>query len=254
MEIQKIIDIVRETDKIFFDNKLRGDVKEKAKFDYVTRADTGISEYLHKRLDEEFPEIGFMSEEEKVSDFYGKDFWILDPIDGTTNFMHGIEPSAVSLGLCSDGEMIAGVIYIPYKNEIYSAVKGEGAFLNGKPIKVSENLKLENSLAAIELNAYFKNDVESAMNHMRKIYLNCQDVRVYGCAAGALAYVACGKLDAFLGRYLKPWDYAAGLVIISEAGGKVGDLNGKIKIQALNRHIIASNSFVYNELENLLKG
>ena len=254
MDIKKLINIVRETDKIFFDDKLRSDVKEKGHHDYVTRADIGISDYLHKRLSEEFPDIGFMSEEEQLANLSDGDFWILDPIDGTTNFMHQIEPSAVSLGLCSGGEIVAGVIYIPYKNEIYFAEKGKGAFLNDKPIQVSENKKLENSLGAIELNAYFKNDAESAMNHMRKIYLNCQDVRVYGCAAGALAYVACGKLDAFLGRYLKPWDYAAGLVIIKEAGGRVGDLSGKIEIHTLNRHIIATNGFVFDEFEKLLTG
>ena len=254
MNLQKLIAIIKETDKIFFDDKLRGDFREKGKFDYVTRADICISEYLHNRLGEEFPEIGFMSEEEKNSDLSGGAFWILDPIDGTTNFMHQMEPSAVSLGLCSDGEIVAGIIYIPYKNEIYSAEKGKGAFLNGEPIKVSKSSTLSNSLGAMELNAYFKNDAEAALDQLRKIYLSCQDVRVYGCAAGALAYVACGKLDAFLGRYLKPWDYAAGLVIVNEAGGKVGDLSGRIEIETLNRHIIASNGLVYDELKKLLKG
>lgn len=253
MDIEKLVNIVRETDKIFFDEKLRGDVKEKGQFDFVTRADIGISDYLHARLKDEFPQIGFMSEEEKVSDLANGEFWILDPIDGTTNFMHQIDPSAVSLGLCSAGEIVAGVIYIPSKNEMFSATKGKGAFLNGKPIKVSENSNLLNSLAAIELNVYFKNDVDSAMDHARKIYLNCQDVRVYGCAAASIAYVACGKLDVFLGRYLKPWDYAAGLCIVKEAGGRVGDLSGKIDIQTLNRHILATNGFVYNEFEKLIK-
>lgn len=252
MNIEDVIKIVRETDKIFFDNNLRSDVSQKGRFDYVTRADIEISKYLHHRLKEEFPDIGFMSEEEKITE-KNKDFWILDPIDGTTNFMHQLCLSAVSLGLCLGGEMTAGIIYIPYANELFWAEKGKGAYLNGKRIKCSSNAKLDDCLGALELNAYFKNDCRSALNHSEKIYTCCQDIRTFGSAAVDLAYIACGRVDVFLGRYLKPWDYAAGIVIVNEAGGRISGLDKKININELNQHIVATNSEVYEEFLNLIK-
>ncbi len=252
MDIKKIISIVQETDKIFFDNALRKDVREKGQSDYVTGADTGISDYLHNRLKEEFPEIGFKSEEEKSFEWC-HDYWILDPIDGTTNFVHEFEQSAVSLGFCSGGEIKAGVIYVPYKNEIFYAEKGKGAFLNGKQIRCSKNIHLADCLSEIELNAYFKHECDEAMEYIRKIYLNCQDVRVIGSAAVALAYVACGKFDIFLGRYLKPWDFAAGQIIVTEAGGKVSTIDGNTDVDVLNQHIVATNGLVHKEFTELLR-
>lgn len=251
MDLQKVIEIVRETDKIFFDNKLRENVREKGKYDYVTAADTGISEYLHRRLKEEFPNVGFKSEEEKIFENC-REYWILDPIDGTTNFMHRIGQSAVSLGFCSGGELQAGIIYVPYTKEFFWAEKGRGAFLNGKPIHCSKNARLCDCLGEIEPNAYFKNECDEAIEQIRKIYLSCQDVRVIGSAAVGLAYVACGKLDVFLGRYLKPWDFAAGYVIVSEAGGQVTTPDGQADINVVNQHIVATNRYVHKEFLRLL--
>ncbi|MBR6524072.1 MAG: inositol monophosphatase [Clostridia bacterium] len=251
MDIKKVIEIVRETDKIFFDDELRGDVREKGKYDYVTAADTGISEYLHRRLKEEFPETGFKSEEEKTFENC-RDYWILDPIDGTTNFMHQINQCAVSLGLCSDGELEAGIVYVPYTKELFWAEKGKGAFLNGIAINCSKHDKLSDCLGAIELNAYFKNECDQALEQAKKIYLRCQDVRVIGCAAVGLCYVACGKLDVFLGRRLKPWDFAAGYVIVNEAGGNVTTPDGKVDAGILNQHIVATNGLVHNEFLSLI--
>ena len=252
MNIKDIIEIVLETDKIFFDEKLRSDVSEKGKFDYVTRADIEISHYLHKRLKERFPEVGFFSEEEKIFE-KGKKYFILDPIDGTTNFMHGLSLSALSLGYCDDGEILAGVIYIPYTKELFWAEKGKGAYLNGKQIKCSRHSKLSECLGILELNAYFKDDYKSALSHSKKIYLNCQDIRTFGSVAVDLAYLASGRADVFLGRYLKPWDFAAGMIILSEAGGKLSGLNKKADINELNQHIIASNTNVYDEFLKLFE-
>lgn len=254
MDFEKVINIIKETDIIFFDNNLRNDYKEKGKADFVTRADIEISNFLHHRLGEEFPDVGFLSEEEEQRNILNNDYWILDPIDGTTNFMNQISLSAISLGYCSGGVITAGVIYIPYANELFYAQMGKGAFLNGKPIKCGAKTVLADCLGLMEFNAYFKNDSESALDHAAKIYLQCQDIRTFGSAAVELAYIACGRADVFLGRYLKPWDYAAGVAIVSEAGGKVGDLEGELHITELNRHIIASNSLVYDDFANLIKG
>ena len=254
MQMNRLLEIIRETDAIFFDDVLRMDVKEKGDADFVTRADIEISNYLHRRLAEEFPEVGFLSEEETMAVDVTGDYWILDPIDGTTNFMHGLALSAVSLGYCSGGEVTAGVIYIPYAKELYWAEKGKGAFCNGEPIACSKHTKLSDCLGLYEFNAYFKNEKDAALAYAEKIYLACQDIRTLGSAAVELAYVACGKADVFFGRYLKPWDYAAGLAIIREAGGSLSEPDGTLHIAQRNRNIIATNGAVHEAFAALIRG
>lgn len=253
MDMEQLIKIVQETERFFFDDNLRGDVKAKGESDFVTRADIETSEYLQKRLSEEFPHIGFMSEEEEGFVDNGQPYWILDPIDGTTNFMHGIGICALSLGLCEKGEITAGVIWLPYLRELFWAQKGEGAYLNGERIFCSKNDSLSESLTLYEFNPYFKEDAASAMEYAEKLYTECQDMRCFGSAAVELAYVACGRAEAFLGRYLKPWDIAAGVILIREAGGRIGDIEGELRLTEMNRHIIAANSFVYDDFWRLLK-
>ncbi|MBQ7346399.1 MAG: inositol monophosphatase [Clostridia bacterium] len=253
MNMEQLIKIVKETDSIFFDEQLRADVTKKGDADFVTRADYEISEYLHRRLTETFPDIGFISEEGDTAIDETKDYWILDPIDGTTNFMHGLSFCAVSLGLYSGGDVVAGVIYIPYTEELFWAEKGKGAYLNGKPIRCSKNKHLSDCIGILEFNPYFKNDCRAAMDHALKIYSSCQDIRTFGSAAVELAYIACGQADVFLGRYLKPWDYAAGLCMIKEAGGVMTNLDGEVHIGKLNEHMVASNAAVYEEFCALIK-
>ncbi len=252
MDFEKVIKIVEETDKIFFNDDLRNDVSQKGDADFVTKADIAISDYLHKRLKEEFPNIGFMSEEEET-ECTENEFWILDPIDGTTNFMHELGLSAVSLGYCSDGEIPGGIVYIPYTKQLFHAYKGKGAYLNGEKIYCSKKSKLSDCLAEIELNPYFKNEKDEAFLMADKLFSGCQDLRVLGSAAISLAYIACGKLDVFFGRYLKPWDYAAAKIIIEEAGGRLGGLFGEANINELKQHIVASNRLVFDEVRELLK-
>lgn len=252
MNIDKIIKTVKETDKIFFDEKLRQNVSKKGEFDFVTEADKNISLFLHKRLREEFPDIGFMSEEEKADIEKCDRYWILDPIDGTTNFMRNIPLCGISLALCENGIINYGVIYIPYLNEIYYAKRGEGAFLNGEKIKCSKAERLHDCLALYEFNAYFKNTSDEATDYAKKLYTLCQDIRTFGSAAAEMAFVACGRADVFIGRNLKPWDYAAGIVIIEEAGGMVTAVDGDIDIKVLNRNIAATNKMVHKRFLNML--
>lgn len=253
MNMQKLLKIVQETDRIFFDDALRGDVRQKGDADFVTQADISISTYLHKRLATEFPHIGFVSEEEEAAQCTSPAYWILDPIDGTTNFMYGINLCAVSLALCENGEITAGIIYVPYTKELFWAQKGEGAYLNGTRIFCSNAAPLNNCLSAFELNPYYKSEYRAALAHTEKLYRNCRDVRVFGCAAVSCAYVACGRTDVFFGRYLKPWDYAAGVILVQEAGGRVSDLNGTLNITAPRQHIVATNNAVFEEYRALLQ-
>ncbi len=253
MNIDRVIEIVKETDSIFFDDALRHDVKEKGEADYVTRADIGISEYLSKRLSEEYPAIGFISEEADTDIDESRDYWILDPIDGTTNFMHGLSFCGVSLGLYSGGQLTAGIIYIPYTGELFHAERGKGAYLNGERIYCSKNTALRDCVGFYEFNAYFKNECDTAMEYARKIYTRCQDLRCLGSTAVELAYVACGRADVFFGRYLKPWDYAAAAVLIAEAGGRLDRVDGDFCISQLNVNIAAANSLVFDEFIALVK-
>lgn len=252
MDREQLIKIVYETDSIFFNSAYRADVKEKGKADYVTRADIEISEFLHRRLREEFPKISFMSEEGDTTIDDKGDFFVLDPIDGTTNFMHGLPMCGVSLAYWSCGEPKIGVIYIPYTKEMFSAESGKGAYLNGERIFCSENAKLSDCVGMFEYNAYFKDKLEEAKTLAAKIYTHCQDIRCLGSAAFEMAYVACGRADVCFGRYLKPWDFAAGAVIIKEAGGIVSGLDGKLTLSKPSQHIVAANGAVYREFLELM--
>lgn len=252
IDLQKVIDIVKQTDSMFFNENLRGDVTVKGDCDFVTKADLDISDFLKNKLKEQYPEIGFISEEEKMAVEEGKSYWILDPIDGTTNFMHAMTICGVSLALYQEGEIKLGVIYAPYTNELFWAQKGGGAYLNGNKIACSQNKTIGQSLAALEYNAYYKEEYKSAFLQAYRIYNNFQDIRTLGSATMELAYVACGRLDAFLGRFLKPWDYAAAWLLIVEAGGKLGDLSGEISLFKLNRCIVATNAYIYEDFVRLL--
>ena len=252
MNIDQLLKIIKETDKIFFEEKLRFDVTKKGDADFATRADYEISDYLHRRLREEFPDVGFISEEGDADIDPQRDYWILDPIDGTTNFMHGWSLCCVSLGLYSGGDFTLGIIYVPYTKEFFWAEKGKGAYLNGERIQCSKTDRLCDSLALFEFNPYFKNDYRAAMDHATRLYAGCQDFRTLGCAALELAYVACGKADAFLGRYLKPWDYAAGVCIVREAGGTVGSTDGALSVDRKKQHIVAANALVYKDFLKLI--
>lgn len=252
MNIESIISIIKETDAIFFDDALRLDVRQKGDSDFVTRADIEVSEYLRKRLREAFPEVGFISEEDEWQGRRSGDFWILDPIDGTTNFMHALPFCCISLALLDGGEITKGVIYSPYTDELFSAEKGKGAYLNGKRIAVSESSTLRDSVGLFEFNAYYKNETDQALDHARRIYTACQDIRTLGSAALEFAYIACGRADVYLGRYLKPWDFAAGMLLVTEAGGRVGGLCKEIDLFEHHQHVVSANFRVFDEFKSLL--
>lgn len=252
MNIEKIKQIVLGCGNYLFDTVLKNDVTKKGDSDYVTKADVAVQNYLFEALKNEFPHIGFLSEEGIKNTEYSE-YWILDPIDGTTNFMHELKMSAVSLGLCSNGEIVMGIIYNPFSNELFWAEKGKGAYLNDEKIECSKHTSLNDCLGLYEFNAYKKNECEEALLYAKKIYLSCQDLRTFGSAALELAYVACGRADVFFGRYLKPWDYAAAVIIISEAGGRIADLDGNLDMTVFEQHIVATNGVVHNEFAELLK-
>lgn len=239
---EKLTEILRETRKLVLNEKEASQVTEKGRADYVTQVDFHVQEFVRGRLEEAWPDIQFMGEEKDNSSLdFGGSVWILDPVDGTTNLIHGFMHSAVSLGLCERGEVVCGAIYQPYTDEMFYATKGEGAWLNGKRIHVSDAPSMEDSLIAIGTTPYEREYADQNFALFKKIFLDCQDIRRIGSAAIELAYVACGRLDAFFEQNLKPWDFAAGTILIEEAGGTVTDFEGKRPVPWKNGSIIGSN-------------
>ena len=212
--------LIRQAGEIARSQALAAQVHVKGRSDFVTDADLAVSAFLEKELPKLAPGSRVLSEENAhdVDTRQGKVF-IIDPIDGTTNFMCGYDHSAVSVGLLLDGTPIYGGIYDPYRDEYYSAVKGKGATRNGFPIRVSER-PVTRGIVAIGSAPYRKDTLSETMLSMTAdLFRTFADFRRSGSAALDICHVASGQLDAFCEPILSPWDYAAGSVILSEAGG-----------------------------------
>lgn len=194
--------------------------------DLVSYVDKTAEEIIVKELAIIFPEAGFIVEENTLSG--KKDYnWIVDPLDGTTNFIHGIPCYAVSIALEHKGEILAGVVYEVSRDECFYAEKGKGAFLNGLAIKVSERASLSESLIATGFPIYNFSRIDSYLSTLKHFMQHTHGVRRIGAAAADLCYLACGRVDAFFEYNLNPWDVAAGALIVKEAGGKVYDFSGE---------------------------
>ena len=195
---------------------------------FVTAYDVKVQEFLKSRLGELYPDAHFFAEEDGESrrQLESGYTFIIDPIDGTTNFMCGYNTSAVSVALLLDGQPIFGGILDPYRDEFFSAVKGQGAFCNGKPIRVS-NRPTARGIVGIGAAPYNKDTLAPSMISMTgELFLKFADFRRSGSAALDICHVACGRLDAFCEPRLSPWDFAAGLVILGEAGGLASNFAG----------------------------
>ncbi len=177
-------------------------------------------------------------------------YWILDPVDGTTNLMHDYQHSVVSLALCRGKEIVWGIVYDPFHDELFSAVKGEGSFLNGKPIHVSSAQKLPETI--IGVGTAKRELAEENFARFLKVYENSQYIRRLGSAALELAYTACGRQGGYFEVYLNPWDYAAGMLLVQEAGGKVTDWKGNALDPAQGSQVCGTNGQVHEELLKLL--
>ena len=210
-------------------------VKKKGPKDFVTKTDKRVEKILIEELEKSKKSYSFITEESGIIKKSDPDnFWIIDPIDGTTNFLHGIPHFAISVALKSKNEIIAGIIFDPIKNEIFYAEKNAGSFFNNRRIRVSKKIDLEDCLFATN----HEGAVRSKLN-----------LRFTGCAALDLAYVASGRFDGYFHNKINIWDVAAGVLIIKEAGGKVNDIN---EFDINNINIRASNNNIHNKmLENL---
>ncbi|MCO5230944.1 MAG: inositol monophosphatase [Chitinophagales bacterium] len=192
----------------------------------VSYVDTNSETIIIERLRELLPESSFLAEESSAGLENTEYVWIIDPLDGTTNFLHQIPIFAVSIALQYRGEIILGVVYEVNQKECFHAVKGQGAFLNGSPISV-KNLELQDGLIATGFPYYDFSKTEAYLKVLENLMLHTRGVRRLGAAAVDLAYVACGRYNAFFEYSLAPWDVAAGALIVREAGGQVSDFLGE---------------------------
>ncbi len=246
----KIIELVKSAKKIVFDRKLQQEIEMKGAADFVTAVDTGISEYIKSELRKLTADYGFFSEEEEGS--LSDPCWILDPIDGTTNLVYGYGLSSIALGLYSGGEIVFGVVYNPFTDECFSAVKGEGAFYNGQKIHVSERLFAE-SIIEFGAGSTKKHLADENFELGKRIFKEVIDLRRICSSALSICYIAQGRIDGYFEKVLKPWDIAAAHLILSEAGGRMTDYDGREIDFSAPTSVIAGNRDTYKELTNIIQ-
>ena len=228
-------------------------VSTKGPGDFVTSADKRTEKIIIQELQKAHPDYGIITEESgSINKENKNNRWIIDPIDGTTNFLNGIPQFAISIGYEEDSEIKCGIIFDPIKNEMFCAEKGNGAYLNNSRIRVSNKKKLKDALLVTggpRQSSKIKKEIFSEFIKVSDSILS--PVRKFGSAALDMAYVACGRFDGYWQRELSYWDVAAGVIILKEAGGFVNFFEKDNK-DPLKRNILASNSNIHDEFSNLI--
>ena len=253
IDYDRVTELVRQTKSLVLNSRQAAQITVKGRADYVTQVDFSVQEYLVGALKGLYPDSQFLCEEGAHAALdWDRPIWILDPIDGTTNLIHDFHTSAVSLGFWNGREMEYGCVYNPFREELYRAVRGQGAFLNDAPIHVSQVKTMSRSLVAVGTAPWDKTRVDQVFRTLRHIFLACEDIRRTGSAALDCCSVACGRTDGFFEYDLKPWDYAAGSLLVEEAGGSFTDLKGNRFRPDRVADLIASNGQIHRELVNCL--
>jgi myo-inositol-1(or 4)-monophosphatase len=228
-------------------------VSRKGPGDFVSAADRKAEKILRESLEKARPDYGFVMEEEGIVEGTDPDHrWHIDPLDGTTNFLHGLPHFAISVGLERAGQIVAGVVYDPVKDEMFIAEKGKGAFLNNRRIRVAARSEMADAVIACGLPHIGRGDHGLFLREAAAVMGAVGGLRRYGAAALDLAYVACGRVDAYWERGLNSWDLAAGLILIREAGGYVSDAEGGSDPMRTGS-VACGNEILHRELLKLLK-
>ncbi len=254
--IQVAVEAAREGGKFLIQNlgKVR-EIRQKAgqEKNLVTEIDKRSEEIVIDIIRKHYPQHDILAEESGSAKGRASDYrWVIDPLDGTTNFTHGFPAFCVSIGLEVKGELLAGAIYDPNADEMFTAEKGKGAFLNGKRIHVSQVSSLRQSLMITGFPYNVADNPNHAIEHFVNFVLDAQGVRRMGSAAMDLAYVAAGRCEGFWEVSLNPWDMAAGGLLVMEAGGKLSDFSGK-PFSIYRKEIAASNGLVHDQMLTVLK-
>ena len=231
-------------------NKIQiSQIHKKQLNDYVTTVDLESEQKIISTIKATFPDHTIYAEESGEESGDSRYRWIIDPLDGTKNYIHGNPVCAISIALQEENKTIAGVVYDPFRNEMFYAEKDKGAFLNNQKITVSNETELSACLLATGFPFKRKDLLKQYLQTFSAIFNKVSGIRRAGAAAIDLVYVACGRFDGFWELLLSPWDIAAGAIIVQEAGGKITDMDGKNNyLQSGN--IIASNNIIHNEMLN----
>lgn len=245
--VLEVGDYIRKESAVFDRSK----TETKGLHDYVSYVDKTAEQKLVDGLKRILPEAGFIAEENTESQKGDQYNWIIDPLDGTTNFIHGLPCFAISLALTDQDIPVLGIIYEINLDECFYAGKGLGAWLNGKPIRVSEMGRMEESFLATGFPYKNYGRLDAYMDLMKYLLNHTRGIRRLGSAATDLAYVACGRFDAFYEYGLSPWDVAAGIILVQEAGGEVSDFKGGSDC-LFGQEINASNGKIHIELNNAI--
>ncbi len=236
-------------------NRLFGRVSyitKKGDIDLVTEADFQAEKAILEIIGRNFPQDNILAEETGGQEHTSGRTWLIDPLDGTTNFVHGFPFFAVSIALEVEKKIVLGVVHNPFMNELFEASKGTGAFLNKKPLQVSRMQNLKQALLATGFPYDIHERPERIMELLEKMVVKAQGVRRPGSAAIDMCYVAAGRLDGFWEQDLKPWDTAAGSIIVEEAGGKLSTFQGEPYTPYLNS-VVAANPFIHQAMIEVLK-
>jgi len=250
MNFEKIADLVKDAGRIVELGGLKEKIQVKNDESFVTEVDIQINNFLKEKLNEIDPRIGFFSEEEKGE--LTDPCWILDPIDGTTNLIYGYNMSSVSLALYMGGEIKYGVVHNPFSGETFIAEKNKGAYLGDKKLRISSRT-LSESIVEFGAGSSRKKDADANFEIAKTIFKSCRDIRRICSSALVLCYIADSRIDGYFERVLKPWDIAAGSLILSEAGGVITNYEGE-KIQfEVQTSAIASNGIIHEFLKDTIK-
>lgn len=227
-------------------------IKDGASTNLVTNVDREIEDFIKSRIRKNFPDDSILAEESAAEDLTSGKKWIIDPLDGTTNFAHGLPIFCISIAVEEEGEVTAGAVYNPIAKEFFYTRKGKGATYNGKKIHVSGIKKLREALLVTGFPYTIHTHPENSLPFFNTLIVQAQGIRRLGSAALDLCYLAMGRFDGFFEVYLNAWDTAAGALMLTEAGGNITDFDGR-PYSIYQRELAASNGYIQNEMVSILK-
>lgn len=249
---KELIKIIKNAGKIlkegFYTDK---NISFKAKKDLVTQFDVAVEKYLKKKFSKKFKGFNIIAEESDNANIEFNNSIIIDPIDGTTNFVNGVPHTAISVGVYKNKKPYLAVVYNPILDELYTAKIGKGAYLNGKKLKVSQENNFQKALLATGFpysSGNDENDLTDVVKKIKDVLPLCQDLRRLGSASIDLCYVARGTFDGYYEMNLKPWDVSAGVLVLTEAGGMVSNISGNEYNLFEDKYLVATNGKIHNEL------
>ena len=245
---------VRKAGKIILAHREKPkNIRYKGRVDLVTDTDVAVENALKEALSRILPGASFLAEESAEETEPGDLTWIIDPLDGTTNFAHDLPMVAISVALWREGQVDMGIIHLPVLDEMFYAARGQGAYLNGKPISVSQTTDPEKALVATGFPYAIRENIRPIMENLENVMVNCQGVRRMGSAAVDLAYTALGRFDAFFEAMLHPWDVAAGWLLVLEAGGRVSQYDYAKDFNLNAKTILAGNETLQKAISHMLR-